>query len=124
MPTGQITTYAQLASLLHTSPRAIGNALRNNPFAPEVPCHRVICADGYVGGFKGEFEKAPSGVNQQMKLQMLREEGILFDEEGWLVGSVNNGKHADSEKKDGERYGKGKRRGKISVWWTPPSTPT
>lgn len=107
MPAGRITTYAQLASLLHTSPRAVGNALRNNPFAPEVPCHRVICADGYVGGFKGEFSKAPSGVNQTLKLRMLREEGVAFDEKGWLVGSTET-----------VTKGKGKG-GKEDVWWTP-----
>ncbi|KAL9108216.1 MAG: hypothetical protein Q9227_006953 [Pyrenula ochraceoflavens] len=98
VPKGHITTYAQLASLLQTSPRAVGNALRNNPFAPEVPCHRVICADGYVGGFKGEFSKAPSGVNQKMKLGLLKDEGVLFDEKGWLIGNAKD---------------------RQEVWWNP-----
>ncbi|KAL9618714.1 MAG: hypothetical protein Q9160_006593 [Pyrenula sp. 1 TL-2023] len=119
VPAGRITTYAQLASLLHTSPRAVGNALRNNPFAPEVPCHRVICADGYVGGFKGEFEKAPSGVNQQMKLRLLREEGVLFDEEGWLVGAASQGERVKGG--NGGVIGKRKITGKEwdGVSWTP-----
>jgi methylated-DNA-[protein]-cysteine S-methyltransferase len=85
IPAGKITSYATLAKVLDTSPRAIGGALRNNPFAPEVPCHRVIAADGYVGGFKGDWEKAPSGINQAMKLELLKGEGVEFDEQGRLL---------------------------------------
>lgn len=85
MPSGQVTTYGSLARALNSSPRAVGGALRNNPFAPEVPCHRVIAADGYVGGFKGDWERAPSGVNQSMKLGLLRDEGVHFDRDGKLI---------------------------------------
>lgn len=46
IPEGKVTTYAFLAKALNSSPRAVGGALRNNPFAPEVPCHRCIAADG------------------------------------------------------------------------------
>lgn len=63
----------------------MGGALRNNPYAPDVPCHRVIASDGYIGGFKGEWTKAPSGVNQTMKLNLLKTEGVEFDREGRLV---------------------------------------
>lgn len=41
--------------------RAVGNALNRNPFAPEVPCHRVIKSDGSIGGFA-------SGSNKKLKL--------------------------------------------------------
>ncbi|KXT04696.1 hypothetical protein AC578_2135 [Pseudocercospora eumusae] len=85
IPEGKISTYAALSKALDSSPRAVGGALRRNPFAPEVPCHRVISADGYVGGFKGEWQKAPSGVNQEIKLNLLRREGVLFDAKGFLV---------------------------------------
>jgi methylated-DNA-[protein]-cysteine S-methyltransferase len=85
IPPGRVTTYAHLARALSSSPRAVGGALRNNPFAPEVPCHRVIASDGYVGGFKGDWEKAPSGVNQSMKLQLLSEEGVQFTPDGKLI---------------------------------------
>jgi O-6-methylguanine DNA methyltransferase len=46
IPEGKVTTYAALAKALNSSPRAIGGALRNNPFAPEVPCHRCIASSG------------------------------------------------------------------------------
>lgn len=46
IPSGKITTYAALSRALESSPRAVGGALRRNPFAPKVPCHRVIQADG------------------------------------------------------------------------------
>lgn len=85
IPPGRLTSYAQLASILQTSPRAIGGALRVNPFSPEVPCHRVIAADGYIAGFKGDWQKAPSGVNQMKKRELLSEEGVEFDVGGRLV---------------------------------------
>ncbi|KIV97123.1 hypothetical protein PV10_00911 [Exophiala mesophila] len=88
IPAGKVTTYANLARALNSSPRAVGGALRCNPFAPEVPCHRVIASDGFVGGFKGDWEKAPSGINQTMKLRLLNDEGVHFTPEGKLI--VNN----------------------------------
>ena len=54
VPAGSYTTYLALSNHLSSSPRAVGNALRNNPFAPRVPCHRVVAADGGIGGFGGE----------------------------------------------------------------------
>lgn len=85
IPAGRITTYAALSRALNSSPRAVGGALRSNPFAPEVPCHRVIASSGYVGGFIGEWQKAPSGFNQNLKLKLLQDEGVEFDEAGKLV---------------------------------------
>jgi methylated-DNA-[protein]-cysteine S-methyltransferase len=46
IPEGRISTYAALAKALNSSPRAVGGALRVNPFAPEVPCHRIIASTG------------------------------------------------------------------------------
>lgn len=46
IPSGKVSTYAALSQALGSSPRAVGGALRRNPYAPEVPCHRVISADG------------------------------------------------------------------------------
>ncbi len=42
VPRGRFTTYGAISDHLHSSARAVGNGLRNNPFAPMVPCHRVV----------------------------------------------------------------------------------
>ncbi|KAF2032220.1 DNA binding methylated-DNA--cysteine S-methyltransferase [Setomelanomma holmii] len=74
IPEGRITSYAAMAKALNSSPRAVGGALRVNPFAPEIPCHRCIASTG-----------APSGQNQESKLKLLKEEGVLLDASGFLV---------------------------------------
>lgn len=55
--------------------QAIGQALRRNPFAPEVPCHRVIASNLTIGGFGGET----SGERIKSKLSLLAQEGVLFE---------------------------------------------
>ena len=55
VPSGTTITYGELAERIGCrSAQAIGQALRRNPFAPEVPCHRVVAADGSLGGYMGE----------------------------------------------------------------------
>ncbi|RMZ77597.1 hypothetical protein DV737_g4247, partial [Chaetothyriales sp. CBS 132003] len=85
IPEGKVTSYAALARALNSSPRAVGGALRSNPWAPDVPCHRVIASDGFVGGFKGDWQDAPSGVNQSRKLDLLKHEGVHFTSDGKLI---------------------------------------
>ena len=46
IPEGKVSTYASMSKALSSSPRAVGGACRRNPFAPQIPCHRVIQADG------------------------------------------------------------------------------
>jgi O-6-methylguanine DNA methyltransferase len=53
IPSGQTRTYAQLAQQLQTSPRAVARAISKNPIAILIPCHRVIKADGGLGGYFG-----------------------------------------------------------------------
>jgi O-6-methylguanine DNA methyltransferase len=84
VPQGRYTTYAAMSDYLHSSARAVGNGMRNNPFAPEVPCHRVLAADGSLGGFKGHW--GVDGKYGSDKLKLLREEGIKFDGKGKVVG--------------------------------------
>lgn len=38
-----------------------------------------------MGGYKGDWEKAPSGQNQESKLQLLKDEGVSFDANGYLM---------------------------------------
>lgn len=57
VPSGTTITYGELAKRIGCrSAQAIGQALRRNPFAPDVPCHRVVAADGSLGGYNGERE--------------------------------------------------------------------
>lgn len=132
IPAGRVTTYGSLARALNTSPRAVGNALRNNVFAPRIPCHRCVASTGYVNGYDGEViqrttygnggigsatqskpkgakarmaantttatatataaagvnkkgkTEPPSGTNIQMKLALLKDEGVSFDSKGML----------------------------------------
>lgn len=79
IPAGFVTTYGTIAKLVGCrSSQAIGQALRRNPFAPKVPCHRVVRNDGMLGGFFGDS----SEQGQSNKQRMLEEEGIVFDTAG------------------------------------------
>ena len=71
---------------MKSPPRAIGNAMRNNPFAPVVPCHRVIAADKSIGGFGGDWGK--DGRHAKEKISLLRSEGVKFDGKGKAIGSI------------------------------------
>ena len=54
VPRGETVTYGELARRIGCgSAQAVGQALRRNPFAPEIPCHRVVAADGSLCGFGG-----------------------------------------------------------------------
>lgn len=59
IPKGETKTYSWVAKTVGKplATRAVGNALGKNPFAPEVPCHRVIRKDGSLGGFAGGIKK-------------------------------------------------------------------
>jgi len=82
VPRGTVTTYGALAGALGCgSPRAVGQALRNNPFAPEVPCHRVIAADLTLGGFNGHVD----GPELGRKRALLATEGVVFTPAGRLA---------------------------------------
>jgi O-6-methylguanine DNA methyltransferase len=88
IPKGHHTTYAILAKFLKSSARAVGNALSTNPFAPNVPCHRVRASGGGVGGFKGVWGRhGLEGANDDEKRQLLKTEGVKFDRRGRVLGS-------------------------------------
>ena len=55
IPKGQTRSYRWVAARLGNPDlaRAVGNALNRNPYAPHVPCHRVVKADGSLGGYAG-----------------------------------------------------------------------
>ena len=52
VPKGKVATYKSIAHALgNKAYRTVGNAMHKNSYAPEVPCHRVVCSDGKIGGF-------------------------------------------------------------------------
>ena len=68
VPKGKVTTYGEIAKALGSKAyRAVGNAMNKNPYAPKVPCHRVVRKDGSLGGYAG----GPSA-----KRRLLKKEGI------------------------------------------------
>lgn len=77
IPRGKVATYSQIARLIDNpkSYRAVGNALHKNPFAPQVPCHRVVSAKGDLAIKFGAGGK----IEQQKRLG---KEGIIFKKEG------------------------------------------
>lgn len=71
VPRGETITYGELGRRIGCrSAQAIGQALRRNPFAPDVPCHRVIGADGGLCGFNGQR----SGAEIERKRRLLEDE--------------------------------------------------
>ena len=53
IPTGYVTSYGALAKAAGGSPRSVGRVMASNPFAPIVPCHRVVSSDFTLGGYGG-----------------------------------------------------------------------
>ena len=69
VPSGKVITYSGLAAMIGRpkAHRAVGTAMNKNPFAPEVPCHRVVKSNGDLGGFGG---------GSKLKIKRLQEEGV------------------------------------------------
>lgn len=72
VPEGMITTYSELAKSvgLKNGQRAIGKIMNKNPYPVIVPCHRVVKADGSVGGY---------AFGNEIKINMLSKEGLEID---------------------------------------------
>ena len=81
MPCEKITTYKIIGQKMNTKAyRAIWQALTRNPYAPTIPCHRVVSSNWGIGGYAFWVEK---------KIQILKEE--------WI--SVLDGEIIDFEKR-------------------------
>ncbi len=85
IPVGKVATFGQIARLAGNfkAARAVGMAMKTNPDAPIVPCHRVVASDGVLTGYSGI-----GGVSGKRK--MLIREGVIFKgekvdlkESGW-----------------------------------------
>jgi len=71
IPYGETRSYGALAHDLTLSPRVVGHACGRNPLPIFLPCHRVVSADGELGGYSGQ-----GGVETKRKLLLL--EGALL----------------------------------------------
>jgi methylated-DNA-[protein]-cysteine S-methyltransferase len=69
IPSGKVATYGQLASSVGNprAARGIGKILNKNPRPIIVPCHRVVCSDGHIGGYM---------YGKERKISLLLKEGI------------------------------------------------
>lgn len=69
VPEGKITTYGELAKAVGftNGQRAVGKIMNKNPYPVIIPCHRVVRADGKVGGY---------AYGKEIKTSMLKKEGI------------------------------------------------
>ena len=73
IPYGSVKTYSQVAKGIGKplASRAVANAIGKNPYAPKVPCHRVIRSDGSLGGYSGKG-------GRKTKRFLLKKEGIMI----------------------------------------------
>ena len=76
IPLGKVVTYAVLALAIGKPKacRAVGSALKRNPFAPRIPCHRVVASDLSLGGFQGQVDMESKELKR--KVELLTKEGV------------------------------------------------
>lgn len=88
LPAGTTTSYGELAAAVgrHGAAQAVGQAVGSNPVPIIVPCHRVVSADGSLGGFSGGLDK---------KRFLLAHEGFAALPGGWAVAG-------DAARRDGQ----------------------
>ncbi len=72
IPAGKTRTYKEIALAIGkpNSSRAVANACAQNPYAPAVPCHRVVRSDGSLGGYSadGGMERKRELLDMESKL--------------------------------------------------------
>ena len=73
VPKGKVITYAGLARMVGRpkAHRAVGSAMNKNPYAPQVPCHRVVKSNGDLGGFATDIK---------FKIKRLQKEGVVVSD--------------------------------------------
>ena len=73
IPYGQTKTYAEIAKMVGCrSARAVGQAVSRNPIAIIIPCHRVICADGSIGGYAYGIERKEQLLQMESAKNIIR----------------------------------------------------
>lgn len=71
IPRGEVKSYSDVAKAIGKplAARAVASAIAKNPYAPKIPCHRVVRSDGSLGGYSGK-----GGV--RTKKLLLKKEGV------------------------------------------------
>ena len=74
IPYGETRSYKEIAIAIGhpQSARAIANACAKNPYAPIVPCHRVIRSDGNLGGYSAE-----GGTKKKKELLIIESQNVF-----------------------------------------------
>jgi O-6-methylguanine DNA methyltransferase len=67
IPLGYVSSYGAIAEAVGGSPRAVGNVMASNPFAPIVPCHRVVKSDLTLGGYGGGLKVKVELLNREKR---------------------------------------------------------
>ncbi|MGD0644613.1 MAG: methylated-DNA--[protein]-cysteine S-methyltransferase [Candidatus Bathyarchaeia archaeon] len=67
IPLGYVTSYGSLAKAVGGGPRAVGNIMAANPFAPIIPCHRVVKSDLTIGGYGGGLKVKLELLNRERR---------------------------------------------------------
>jgi len=74
IPLGYVASYGLIAQAVGGGPRAVGNVMASNPFAPIVPCHRVVKSDFTLGGYGG-------GLKVKLALLSREKRGFIASKE-------------------------------------------
>jgi O-6-methylguanine DNA methyltransferase len=85
IPLGYVTSYGAIAKAVGGGPRAVGNIMASNPFAPIVPCHRVVRSDyklgGYGFGLKNKIQllsREKQGFSSSKIIEVINEQLMVF----------------------------------------------
>jgi methylated-DNA-[protein]-cysteine S-methyltransferase len=81
IPLGYVTSYGSIAKAVGGGPRAVGNVMASNPFAPIIPCHRIVKSDFTPGGYGG-------GLKLKLELLSRERRGFSKSRELKVDGSV------------------------------------
>ncbi len=81
IPLGYVASYGSIARAVGGGPRAVGNVMASNPFAPIIPCHRVVKSDFTLGGYGG-------GVKLKLELLSREKRGFSASKEIDVNGSM------------------------------------
>jgi methylated-DNA-[protein]-cysteine S-methyltransferase len=81
IPLGYVASYGSIAKAVGGGPRAVGNVMASNPFAPIIPCHRVVKSDFTLGGYGG-------GLKLKLELLSREKRGFSTSRQIEIDGSV------------------------------------